>query len=1032
MFDVVYSCCRRSVSVADAAFGVPLTSSFSVRDSLRSSRVFKTKDAPEAHPEPTKVLGAQSSSQRQSNRAVDPPARAVLQPVGIIASSSRASRASSCGSNSTSGSGGRASYSTLDSAVNNCSSPTDDAQHGASPNGSVSRAAQSQHKPGGRTRLQEHRQFVASTHVPEVAQSCCELLQLLQMDDSLGFDVPAASSSMPARTVHHSSLPLPLERSGSSTQAAARSFPDGLSQQQAVGVAHAGCGGCSPQDQLQGLQRQKKQQQEQHEQEQERPELSSQQPGQLLCHVQGVQQQQQQLRQQNPQEQDSLALPQHRRLQPQQLQQEQEPQQLNMAPNTQPQQQPAATESWAPPQQQGCVKQQAAAPPADGQLRPAQQPQHCVSAAAAAAAAAQQHQSKQQQPDAASHMQAPVQAAWGGGVAVRQQQTLQQPAPSPPRHQQQMTPRRFAAGRHLASPLRPSNTINTSTAFNQQQQHSSTSGLLDAMRTLVANSEAATQHLQFIGASPLKISSPGRFAGRGSVLSRAASGAVSAAPTPRQLSRLSQSWTAASPTGASQPFAKAAAAATAAPPAATAVGAVGDSVRVQLFGDAVGAVAGVLRGTGGQRAATAGASTPGRTASMDRLLGGACCLQHAVVAAAGSCHQGAVVGSTAAPQPLHMGLALSPAGQGSRALCTSRVAQVLFGTPTAQLKGQPASLAVQQSTALDAAGGVSPGISPQGRKLRFGSPVQLQGRQSQQQLQGDSNAQLPPTAGSSSAVPPRNLLQGCDCAVTATEQPLQQEQGLLCKQQRHRSVLGCGVQPLQPVQAVAGKLTPIAARACGSSCTGVLNCAGMQSVTPGAASSRYAGVTDSGATGSTEANDIDSDSDDGGGMDQGLGGHIRDDGAAVSRAKQHLQQQEEGSGECWTVHTNWAAADLDEETAAVAAAAAAAAGLSAQLGRGHPVRLQEHAPFITAAAMRAAGLTGVPLDPAQQQQQQQQGPQAAACSPMWLSRDGGQPVTPAEGSCRQHDVAQQYPPVASPVCLLVPRRLWDSPAAEGH
>jgi hypothetical protein len=47
--------------------------------------------------------------------------------------------------------------------------------------------------------------------------------------------------------------------------------------------------------------------------------------------------------------------------------------------------------------------------------------------------------------------------------------------------------------------------------------------------------------------------------------------------------------------------------------------------------------------------------------------------------------------------------------------------------------------------------------------------------------------------------------------------------------------------------------------------------------------------------------------------------------------------------ECWTVRTNWAAADLDPGTAA---AAAAAAGWSAQRGQGQPVRLQEYnSPF---------------------------------------------------------------------------------------
>jgi hypothetical protein len=68
------------------------------------------------------------------------------------------------------------------------------------------------------------------------------------------------------------------------------------------------------------------------------------------------------------------------------------------------------------------------------------------------------------------------------------------------------------------------------------------------------------------------------------------------------------------------------------------------------------------------------------------------------------------------------------------------------------------------------------------------------------------------------------------------------------------------------------------------------------------------------------------------------------------------------------VHTNWAAADLDPEKAAVAAAAAAAAGLSAQLGRGQPVEVGTQQPFPASWGIRGMSCGG-----------------ASACSPLWVS-----------------------------------------------
>jgi hypothetical protein len=171
----------------------------------------------------------------------------------------------------------------------------------------------------------------------------------------------------------------------------------------------------------------------------------------------------------------------------------------------------------------------------------------------------------------------------------------------------------------------------------------------------------------------------------------------------------------------------------------------------------------------------------------------------------------------------------------------------------------------------------------------------------------------------------------------------------------------------------------------------------------------------------------------GGAVQQQLGA-----GAQHLEALTESYEQQEEEQECWTVHTNWAA-ELDAETAAVAAAAAAAAGLSAQLGRGHAVKLQEHSPFPVGMGAFSEGLVQYArsiADGTQAAPQPLLGVDLAACSPMWVSI-GQQhlPAAGAQGSLVKQDEEeeeQQCPPVCSPMCLMVPRKLWNSPEAEGR
>jgi hypothetical protein len=187
---------------------------------------------------------------------------------------------------------------------------------------------------------------------------------------------------------------------------------------------------------------------------------------------------------------------------------------------------------------------------------------------------------------------------------------------------------------------------------------------------------------------------------------------------------------------------------------------------------------------------------------------------------------------------------------------------------------------------------------------------------------------------------------------------------------------------------------------------------------------RFTDAVDSAGSGQLGCDtDMDSDCEDSRGGKNGVqqgGAHGNPEGQLGVGARRRQQQQQatppgsyqqqQEAGECWTVHTNWAAADLDSETAAVAAAAAAAAGLSAQLGRGQPVRLQEHSsPFLQAGASGERHVVDV-----------------AGCSPRWVSSAAArqQPQNQQE----QYEQQQgQFPPVRSPMCLMVPKKLWGSP-----
>lgn len=526
-----------------------------------------------------------------------------------------------------------------------------------------------------------------------------------------------------------------------------------------------------------------------------------------------------------------------------------------------------------------------------------------------------------------------------------------------------------------------------------QQQYNSYRKLLEGTAALVANSHAVNLHLQARGiggaSSPLRSSySPNRVQHG---LGRAPRAALCAGSSPAVLKQLqpsrlsvSQSLAGVSPGPTPrQSFGAAAGTAPAAAgplqglqadPAAPAVG--GAGVRARLFGPALGAVAAALHGSQSpaQPAAAAspaecyteaGAGTPSRQWGM----GPGCMLQGGQVLPFAATSNPLFSGITASgPQggfPAHAAgvgmqqlqqqqqwwsLPGSPVGSPStrQLLCSSRVAQVLYGS--------------------------SPNVS---RSMPTGSL--------QQQQAGDRADAA--GAGSSSS--------------SSCRKPAAEQGGLVAG--------GIGDGSARVLSEARGQLQqrqePAAAAAGARRFTDAVDSAG------------------SGQLGCDSDTDMDSDCEDSRGGKNGVqqgGAHGNPEGQLGVGARRRQQQQQatppgsyqqqQEAGECWTVHTNWAAADLDSETAAVAAAAAAAAGLSAQLGRGQPVRMQEHSsPFLQAGASGERHAVDV-----------------AGCSPRWVSSAAArqQPQNQQE----QYEQQQgQVPPVCSPMCLMVPKKLWGSP-----
>lgn len=301
--------------------------------------------------------------------------------------------------------------------------------------------------------------------------------------------------------------------------------------------------------------------------------------------------------------------------------------------------------------------------------------------------------------------------------------------------------------------------------------------------------------------------------------------------------------------------------------------------------------------------------------------------QPALAACSSPLHSGAFssTGLSAAAAAAHQQLntippPLSPAGgRSSRSmmLCASRVAQVLYGTPSKQPCGLPAS---QHSVLSEAAG---------------------------------HNADKQQGTGAGGCSSSMAAAEGVGCSATATG----------CRHVGETASLTCsGVasQPDSDDETDSGRQLQGDVQRCRLQAPGQLD--GSQAASAG---SKQPSQQTAGLTGSYE----------------------------------HQQEEQEC---CWTVHTNWAA-DLDAETAAVAAAAAAAAGLSAQLGRGHAVRLlQDHSSPFNPAQLHCAG--SVHGSPALG---------LAGCSPVWVSVGGTQ----------QPEVG------ASLASLMVPRKLWSSPPA---
>lgn len=533
-----------------------------------------------------------------------------------------------------------------------------------------------------------------------------------------------------------------------------------------------------------------------------------------------------------------------------------------------------------------------------GLLPPAQSQQEQQQDADQRVASAGAELQKDQQGDCCKEQhQDPVQQQQGAvhvpGEQQQQENVGQQQPPAFQQQQQQPNTRHFGAAVTNSQLLQQQ---------QQQQQSSTYHKLLQATRALVNNSHWQATSLQMRPGcpSPLKAGcSSGRLGG-GLGRSAAVSVLGGSPALSKQLSRLSvsQSWGGASPGPTPRPGPA---------PAdlpqldtragASAAGLGGEAVRARLFGPAFGAVPGALLES---------QSSP---AAVDKAMGslGAGCGSIATLG-----HQVALPQPdlTVCSSPFHSG-AFSSRGLSAAAaaahqqlntipppLCTSRVAQVLYGTPSKQPLGLPTS-----------------------------------------ETAGHNSDKQQRTGGCSGSMA---AAEGVGCSAAATG----------CRhvgETASQSWSGVASQPDSDDETDSGRQPQGDVQRCR------LQAPGQQNRSLAASAGGKPSQQTAGLTGSYE------------------------------------QQQEMQE---WTVHTNWAA-DLDAETAAVAAAASAAAGLSAQLGRGHAVRLQDHSSPFNPAQLHCAG----------------------------SSVHGSPPVWVSVGGMQQQQ--QSHPEVgASPVSLMVPRKLW--------
>lgn len=1044
-WSLMHSCtctCRPVLSQQQASV---LTSTFSVRDSLqslRSSRVFKQAREPvePPKPEPTKQHVRPTGNTRD---------RPVLQPLSTQHRVGTSSRASSCGSNSAlqAQPSHRSSCSSLDSAVNQVLSPTDEggrfciADTGRSPQAAESKPAA----------------VSASLRIPQVADSCCELLQLLQMEEESPTCSRAASSScehaVPVRAVQapapskpaaapvaskpavrsqpaaRSTLPpqahapagkavsraavaapvgkgpapapKPRPRVGSAEPVLPNRVPAAAAaakqQRRRVGEAAGSGAGATATKTGHGLGLRRAAAagapKQQHVEHRQTAAAVGQPVGMLDAALQQRVHQHHVVEQPAAQEAAlcqtcdwdaaPLSLPTawSRVVQPQVQPEAPEivdmrnkllamqqqlvalQQQVGQRPALQLPAAPAVQELLPPAtrqQQQQQEEEEASTAGGDSILHDALplqdgsdlQQQHdsgnMGSAAACAGSTVQTQgllppaQSQEQQQDAdqraasagaelqryqqgdcCKQQQHPVQQQQGAvhvpGEQQQQQENVdQQQPPAFQQQQQQPNTRHFGAA--------------VTNSQQQQQQSSTYNKLLQATRALVDNSHWQATSLQMRpgGSSPLKVGcSSGRLGGG---LGRSAAGGVlgGSPALSKQLSRLSvsQSWGGASPGPTPRPCPAPAALPQLDMRAGASAAGLGEAVRARLFGPALGAVPGALLESQSPAAVDKAVGSLGPGCGSIATLGHQIALpQPALTACSSPFHSGAFssrslsAAAAAAHQQLNTILPpLSPAGRSSRSmmLCTSRVAHVLYGTPSKQPCGLPAS---QPSVLSEAAG---------------------------------HNADKQQGTGAGGCSSSMAVAEGVGCSATATG----------CRHVGESANLTCSGVASQPDSDDETDL--------GCQPQGDVQRCRLQA--PG----QHDGSQAASAGGKQPSQQT----------------------AGLTGSYEHQQEEQEC---CWTVHTNWAA-DLDAETAAVAAAAAAAAGLSAQLGRGRAVRLQDHSSPFNPAQLHCAG--SVHGSPALG---------LAGCSPVWVPVGGTQQP-------------QRHPEMgASPVSLMVPRKLWGSP-----